>query len=113
MIASWDRLILILSMPGNCLRYTSETAAHMPQEIPVVFIAAFSTWANANPPSSGVIASSHKVRFRVLIDRLLVPYRKYDPGADHKKIQRQTARQDCLHTRGSHRRRTTPHGPHL
>src|SRR5215472_8558230 len=112
-MASWERLILILSMPGNCLRYTSETAAHMPQEIPVVFIAAFSTCANANPPSAGMIASIHRIRFSVLICLLLVPNRKYDPGANYKKIQCQTTRQDCLHSLGSHRRRTTPDRPHL
>jgi hypothetical protein len=79
----------------------------------VVFIAAFSTCANANPPRAGVIASIHKIRFRVLICLLFVSDRDYDPGANYKKIQHQTTRQDSLHSPGSHRRRTTPHRPHL
>jgi hypothetical protein len=79
----------------------------------VVFIATFSTCANANPPRAGVIASIHKIRLSVLICLLFVPDRKYDPGTNYKKIQCQTTRQDCLHSPGSHRRRTTPHRPHL
>ena len=59
MTASFFRLMVILSMLGRRFKWNSATAAHTPQEIPSVRMAAFSTCAIAGSAAASTKAENN------------------------------------------------------
>src|SRR5215471_14923507 len=111
MIASCERLIFTLSIPGILLKLTSDTAAQTPHEIPVVRIAIFSTCA----PAGSAIAAANRTNVSVRISGLPLSIAdlQRNPAADKQRVYGDAGRKNGLHSPGPHRRRPAVYEPEL